>query len=461
MTKTSIITNTDSYKVSHFKQYPPGTRFVSSYIESRGGDYDFTLFFGLQPVLAELAKPITAEQIDHAERRLTTMGYEFNRKGWEHILNKHGGKLPISIQAVKEGTVLPTHNVLVQVVNTDPEVPWLTSYVETMLLRGIWYPTTVATRSKYIKNLIKSYLDSTCDTPDAEISFKLHDFGARGVSSRESAAIGGAAHLVNFMGSDTVEALDFIEDNYGEPMAGFSIPAAEHSTITSWGREGEFTAYKNMVDQFAGEGKLYAVVSDSYDIMKAINNIWGGGLKNYVIAKGGRLVVRPDSGDPRVVPVECVEALGATYGFEVNNKGYKVLHPSVRVIQGDGINEKTIAHILYTLQRKGWSAENIAFGMGGELLQTENRDTLKFAMKASAAMVGQEWRDVFKDPITDTGKRSKKGVLALTNMNGEFKTVRASDDPEVAEHNVLETVFRNGEILRYQSFASVRETSNS
>lgn len=450
---SNIVLNTDSYKVSHYLCYPPKTQYVSSYIESRGGEYDFTLFFGLQMFLENLKAP-TRKQVRQAEEILTAHGYAFNTQ-WYDIADL--GYLPVRIQALKEGTVLPTSNALVQIVNTDPRFPWLTSWLETSMLRAVWYPTTVATRSKLIKNRIADSLARTSDHPE-QIAFKLHDFGARGVSSEESAGIGGLAHLVNFMGTDTIAALVTGRKYYSESMPGFSIPAAEHSTITSWGRDKEGDAYCNMIRQFGGPGKIYAVVSDSYDIMNAVNEMWGGKLKPFVEQKGGTLVVRPDSGNPCLVPGEVVEALAEKFGTTENSKGFKVLPDCVRVIQGDGISEETIDIILKRLEHKGFAADNIAFGMGGEMLQTMNRDTLKFAMKASAIKLdGGMWTDVYKDPVTDPGKRSKRGRLGVIKVDGAFKTV---GEIEANGKNLLENVYVDGKILRHQTLAEIRSLSN-
>lgn len=458
----SILLDVDSYKGSHFLQYPPGTEHISSYIEARGGKFDDMVFFGLQMYLKRyLSQPITLAQIDYAEALWSAHGVPFNREGWEYILKTYDGYLPLKIQAVKEGTVLPVQNAVVQVVNTDPKVPWLTSFMETALLRAVWYPTTVATLSWTVKQTIKRYLDKTCDNPEAELPFKLHDFGARGVSSSESAAIGGVSHMVNFMGSDTVIALQHARLYYDEDMAAFSIPAAEHSTITSWGKERELDAFANMLKQFGGPGKLVAVVSDSYDIYKATEQYWGKDLKAEVEDMGGTLVVRPDSGDPTVVPIEVIELLGDAFGYSVNSKGYKVLAPSVRVIQGDGVNPQSIETILSRLEAKGWSAENIAFGMGGALLQKGvDRDTMKWAMKANATKRAGDpvWHDVFKDPITDSGKVSKRGIQALIKQNGHYLTVRRDEMPKGAS-DLLETVWENGKLLRDQNLADIRARS--
>jgi nicotinamide phosphoribosyltransferase len=455
----NLLLDTDSYKASHAFQYPPNTTRVFSYIESRGGEFDRTVFFGLQMYLKQyLSTPITQDMVDEAAEFWAAHGEPFNREGWEYIVNAHGGRLPVVIKAVREGAVIPTRNVLLTIENTDPRCFWLTSFLETALLRAVWYPTTVATLSWHGKQIIRSALATSAEDVEGQLPFKLHDFGARGVSSRESAGLGAAAHLVNFMGSDTVTGVLYAREFYGAPMAGFSIPAAEHSTITSWGRSREADAYANMLAQFGKPGALFAVVSDSYDIMNAAREIWGGDLKRSVMSSGSTLVVRPDSGDPLTVPVDVVEALGERFGYTLNSKGFRVLPSCVRVIQGDGITINSLPKILGNLLGCGWSADNMAFGMGGGLLQLVNRDTLKFAMKCSAAMIDGEWVDVFKDPITDAGKQSKRGQLMLTRETGKWETMRLGSGFDWA--NSLHTVWQNGELVRDWTFDEVRAASN-
>jgi len=448
----NIILNTDSYKSSHYLQYPPKSEYVSSYIEARGGEVDASLFFGLQAFIkAYLLTPFTQNDIDEAKAIITAHGLPFNEKGWQYILDEYDGYLPIEISAVPEGKRIPLKCPLVQVVNTDKKLPWLTSYMETALLRAIWFPTTVATISYGIKQIIKRYLDETSDHTEAQLPFKLHDFGARGTSSQESAMLGGMAHLVNFQGTDTLSGIIGARRYYGADMAGFSIPASEHSTITSWLKEGEHDAYANMVQQFGGKGKIFAVVSDSYNIYNAVSNIWGKELKEQVKKSGATLVIRPDSGEPRAIVLEVIKRVYEAFGGYKNTKGYIVLDDCVRIIQGDGVDTKAIKDILEILKNEGFSCENIAFGMGGALLQKPNRDTLQFAMKASAICVDGAWRDVYKDPITDSGKRSKKGRLALTE---NFETVRIEELD--GRENLLQPVFKNGKILKEFSFDEVR-----
>lgn len=458
MLNISPILKMDSYKASHWEQLAPGTTGMYSYIESRGGRFDRTLFFGLQMWLKDI-RPITLEDINEAEKFFAVHGEPFNREGWMYILNEYGGNLPLRIKAVKEGTVLPTHNVMVTVSSTDWKCAWLVNYVETGILRAVWYATTVATVSWHAKQIIKAAMEKSSDSLDG-LAFKLHDFGARGVSSGESAQVGGAAHLVNFMGSDTVEGILAANYYYNSDMAAFSIPAMEHSTVTSWGKENEEKSFDNFLIKFAKPGAIIAAVSDSYDLWNAVDNIWGVNLKEKLLNSGAILVVRPDSGDPLTIPVQTVERLGVKFGYTVNTKGFKVLCPSVRVIQGDGITIDSIPVILDNLLSAGWSADNLAFGMGGGLLQQVNRDTQKFAMKASATHVNNGlWIPFKKDPITDSGKLSKEGRFALINVDGNWKTINLLD--WCGEVNHLETVWENGALLRDQTLDQIREISNN
>ena len=456
MNLTNLILNTDSYKFSHYLQYPPETRAISSYVEARGHSEQVeVLFFGLQMFLKEyLSKPVTMADVDEAEGIVAAHGLPFNRAGWTHIVTKHGGFLPLLIEALPEGTLVRRGVPVTQVVNTDAECYWLTSYIETALLRAIWYPSTVASNSRKVKQIIQPILEKTCEDPAAVLPFRLHDFGARGTTSFEQAGIGGAAHLVNFMGTDTVGAVLFARRYYGAEMAGFSIPASEHSTMTSWGQEREADAYGNMIDRFGDKG-LYAVVSDSYDINNAVTEIWGKQLKDRVLAAGGTLVVRPDSGDPVETPVQVVRQLAYAFGTHLNAKGYKVLDNSVRVIQGDGISPADISLILSRLEAFGFSAENIAFGMGAGLLQKVNRDTYSFAMKANARQgTDGAWHDVHKRPAAMNLKASKAGRQAVVEGVGGLEAARI--DQLAGRENLLQPVWRDGRLLVDWTFEAVR-----
>ena len=454
----NLILNSDSYKTSHWVQYPAGSEYLSSYIEARGGDYD-VVFFGLQAFIKEyLSTPITHQDIDEAETIIQAHGLTFNRAGWERLVDKHHGFLPLRIEAIPEGSIVPVSNVVCQVVNTDPEFYWLPSYIETALLRAIWYPSTVASVSHYCKNIIRNALEKSADNADSLV-FRLHDFGSRGASSHETVALGSLAHLVNFAGTDSMAALVAASRWYqmSSDMPAFSIPAAEHSTMTAWGREGETAAFANMIAQFGGEGKAFSVVSDSYDLWNAIDHIWGDSLKEDVKNMGGTLVIRPDSGEPTKVVREALERLAVKFGTTVNSKGYKVLPDYVRIIQGDGISPQSLGKIIEVVLDAGFSAENITFGMGGGLLQQVNRDTMNWAMKASAISINGTWKDIYKDPITSHSKRSKKGRLALVKDAGDNIITIKADELTHQQDNLLRNVYVDGQLLIDDSLTTIRE----
>jgi nicotinamide phosphoribosyltransferase len=464
MYNNNILTLTDSYKTSHWKQYPKGTSKVYSYLESRGGKFNNTMFYGLQYFIKQYlsGQVVTEEKIQRAKKFWDAhLGpNHFNEAGWRHILDKHNGHLPVRIKAVPEGTVVKTGNVLVTVENTDPEVPWLTNFLESILLQ-VWYPTTVGTLSREVKKNLINYLKKTTSYNAEEISgvvaFMLHDFGFRGVSSVESSGLGGSSHIINFMGTDTVSAILFAQEFYNteNPLA-FSIPASEHSTITSWGEPFEVKAMENMLDSYPTG--LVACVSDSFDIIRACRDYWGTALRDKILSRDGRLVIRPDSGDPVQTLKQIFHILWDKFGGTTNDKGFKVLDPHVRVIQGDGVNFESISDICDMMIEEGFSIENIAFGMGGALLQKVDRDTQKFAFKCSSITINGEEAEVRKNPIeinekgerVQSFKKSKAGRLKL--VNGQ--TVEHSHDEDGDE---LVEVFLNGKVMKEWTFEEVRE----
>lgn len=455
----NVILAGDSYKYSHHLQLPTGTGYINSYIESRGADnkeFTATVFAGIQAVIKQyLLAPITQENIDEAESYVIPHGLPFNREGWEYILNECDGKLPIVIEAVPEGTVVGMSNVLVQIRNTDENVPWLTAFIETLLLRGIWYMTTVATTSWTIKKMLLAYAEKS--GADMFVDFKLHDFGARGVSSGESAMLGGIGHLMIFQGTDTMEAIVAARELYNIEMAGFSIPATEHSTTTIWGKKFELDAVKNMIRKFGKAGAIFAFVIDSYN-REALVKLVSTELKQMIIDCGATVVFRPDSGDPLVEPIDVIKQLMLYWGWTENDKGYRSLPDNIRVIQGDGITVESVPEILKNMDYEKLSLDNLAFGMGGGLLQHCDRDTLKFAMKTSYAMVNGKGRDVSKDPVGDSSKRSKDGILNLVSVDGKFKTVRLENMKDfVGCQDLLELVYLDGDLLRDENLVDIRE----
>ena len=398
----------------------------------------------------------------------------FNEEGWDKLIAL--GYYPISIKAAPEGTVVNTQNVLMTIENTHPDFYWLTNWIETLGVQ-LWYPCTVAAQSRYMKRILQSALEKSGDP--RLIDFKLHDFGYRGSTSDESAGIGAAAHLLNFRGTDTIAGIDLLnkyytpdypgdnctnekiwEDYYEKWMPGFSIPASEHSTITSWGQENELAAMGNMLTQFPSG--LVACVSDSYDIFRACEIYWGNFLHDQIMERDGCLVIRPDSSSDEypittLLP-KLLDILGERFGYTLNAKGYKVLDPHVRMLQGDGVDKDSLSSMLNAIMNSGWSADNIAFGSGGGLLQKVNRDTCKFAFKCSSISQGGLYKDVFKLPITDSGKNSKRGRFALGYTGVENNYITIPD--ENYKHNILQPVFLNGRLLINENYKTIRKRIN-
>lgn len=470
MKRENLILLADAYKYAHHKFYYPGTTQIYSYLESRGGWFDETIFFGLQYFLKEYiqGQAFTQQDIDEADGFLQQVfGRDdvFNRSKFQYILDKYNGHLPIKIKAVAEGTAVPTGNVLMTLENTDPECYWLTNFLETLLMQ-VWYPCTVATLSNQIRKVITQYYQETAtDGTEAGIDFVLNDFGFRGVSSVESAKLGGAAHLINFSGSDNLAGSSMAINYYdAQKVYGLSIPATEHSICTLLGKEGELEVFRHVLKSFP-TGTI-ACVSDSYNIFKACEEYWGTELRDEILNRKGTLVIRPDSGDPIRTLLEIFEILFSKFGYTVNAKGYKVLPPQLRVIQGDGVNYTEIKNIYKTLKENSISAENLVLGMGGALLQKVDRDTQKFALKCSSAVINGKEVAVEKSPtemdaqgnITESFKKSKGGRLKLVKINGIFKTVKEQNHTELGDH--LQTVFENGKLVNTISFEQVRANAN-
>lgn len=471
MKRENLILLADAYKYAHHKLYYPGTTQIYSYLESRGGMFNETVFFGLQYFLKEYlqGKAFTQEDLDQAEGfLLQVFGRDdvFDKSKFQYILDKYDGWLPVKIKAVAEGTIVPTGNVLMTIENTDPECYWLTNFLETLLMQ-VWYPCTVATLSNQVRKVVTQYYEDTATAgSEAGIDFVLNDFGFRGVSSVESAKIGGAAHLLNFNGSDNLAGSGMAINYYNaQKVYGLSIPATEHSICTLLGKDGELEVFKHVLKTFPTG--VIACVSDSYNIFKACTDYWGEDLKAEILNRKGTLVIRPDSGDPVMTLIKIFEILFNKFGYTVNEKGYKVLPPQVRVIQGDGVNYEAIETMFEALKELNISAENLVLGMGGALLQKVDRDTQRFALKCSSAVINGKEVRVEKSPtemdadgnITKSFKKSKAGRLKLVKINGVFKTINQSENDSLADE--LHTVFENGKLLNEISFEQVRINVNN
>jgi nicotinamide phosphoribosyltransferase len=455
----NIILKVDSYKFSHFACFPAGMTYMHNYLESRGGDHPATIFFGLQYILKHhFNRPVTIADVEEADDFCSQHGVPFCKDGWMYIATELKGKLPIRIRAPEEGTLILNHNALMTIESTDPKVPWLPGHLETLLMQ-IWYPITVASNSYYTRQLIMDSLRKTADDPESEIEYKHHSFGFRGTSSCESAGIGGAAELLFSRGTDTVAGILCSMEYYHSGVNGTSIPASEHSTIISYGRDHEVDAYRNMLKQFGKPGAIFACVSDSYDIYSSCEHLWGELLHDDVVNSGATVVIRPDSGSPIEMVSECLAILDSKFGHTINSKGYKVLN-HVRVIQGDGICPKEIAAILTRINNEGYSSTNCSFGEGSGSLQKVNRDKYRMAIKCSNVMVDGEDRNVFKQPVGDRNKASKSGRLDLIEDGNTIKTIVLKHGETYSPNSIMRTVYENGELLIDDDFETIRKRAN-
>lgn len=455
------ILDLDSYKLSHQFVYPKDITGMFSYIEARSKK-DIIVPVGLQMWIQKfLMKPITLINIDEAEQFAAAHGEPFSRDPWEYIHSKYNGYFPVTVRAVPEGTPVPSGNVLVTVECDDPQVFWLASVLETAMQRGFWYPTTIASNDFAIKKSIKRFYEIS-GADQSLIPFTLHDFGGRGVSSEESAQIGGMAHLVNFMGSDTISGIRAANFYYDSQMSAFSVPASEHTVQTSFGSsaENQIEYLRTMIQKFGKPGAIVSIVIDGYDTFREAETLCTT-LKDEIIKSGAKIVFRPDSGDPMDIVPRLLKLQESTFGVTLNSKGFKKVN-NVGIIQGDGVDALLIENLLMKITNMHFAADNIVFGSGGALLQKVNRDTFKFAQKASAIKKNDEWIGISKDPITDPGKASKKGRLTLlrSKMTGEYMTAAIGVDPCDSEwEDVMIEVYSYGKQTNKLTLDQVRKNT--
>jgi nicotinic acid phosphoribosyltransferase len=403
------------------------------------------VYYGIRHIMENyVAIPWTVEDVEMADKfymhhNAGFTPYPFPKDLFLKFVNENNGYFPVKIESLKEGTVANVRVPCFQI-TAEAEYSRLVTFLETILTQ-VWYPATVATLSRRAHALIEQAFDKSVDE-DAQflVDSRLHDFGFRGCTSVEQSVVGGCAHLLNFTGSDTMSACFHAQFrlNNGKPV-GTSIPATEHSVMTSWPSEED--AIRNMITHFGGDNAVFAVVMDSYDYVKALYEVIPK-VKDQHEARGGLMVLRPDSGDPVECILQGLDAGEKTFGATVNSKGYKVVN-RVSVIQGDGISISTIDRILNAAMAKGYSAQCVAFGMGGGLLQKVNRDTMSFATKLSYLIDSTgEVREIMKRPKTDGGKISFPGILKVVRVKGQPTVFPA--EAEVEGENLLELIYDHG-----------------
>lgn len=487
---------TDGYKIDHRRQYPEGTNLVYSNFtarKSRISEIDSVVFFGLQYFCQEYL--IDGWQESFFDRPKKVVVDEYKRRidnylpnngiDFKHIEDLHDlGYLPIKIKAVKEGTKVPINIPCLTLYNTEPEFFWLTNYLETILSAILWQPTTSATLANRYRKVFDEYSMKTVGNTDF-CQFQGHDFSSRGMGLCESLMASGAGHLLSFSGTDSIASIDFLEKYYGanveKELVGVSVPATEHSVASlnsSLGidiEDGEFNCYfKRLITEIYPTG-IVSLVSDTFDFWKCITEYLPR-LKNEIMARDGKLVIRPDSGDPvkivcgdpdaeteweRKGAIECLwDTFGGTYNFiTVPNadakRCYRQLDSHIGLIYGDSITLERQQEILSRLEAKGFSSTNMVFGIGSYTYQYQTRDTFGFAMKATYGEVNGVGRNIFKDPATDKDKmkKSHKGLLCLN----EDMTLDQEVSWDEEAGGIYETVFEDGKLVRFQTLAEIRE----
>lgn len=476
----------DGYKVDHRRQYPNGTTMVYSNFTPRSNHYangiDKLVVFGIQYF-------IMAYLIDHFDKNFfyreeSKVTNEFTRRinnylgpnqvSIDHIKALHKLRfMPVEIRALPEGVAVPMRVPVLTIHNTIPEFFWVTNFLETIMSCILWQPMTSASIARqYLKEFIR-HSDLT-GSPKDFIQWQGHDFSFRGMPGLEAAMLSGAGHLLAFTGTDTIPAIDFLEKYYqadsDEELIGGSVAATEHSVMCMGGLEDEFGTFKRLITEVYPEG-LVSIVSDTWDFWQVMTDFLPR-LKDIIINRPGRVVIRPDSGDP--VNIVCglesprtlntpeykgaYEILWDIFGGTINEKGYKVLHPNIGLIYGDSITMERQREILQKLEDKGFTASNLVLGIGSFTYTYNTRDTFALAMKATYGEVNGEPRIIFKDPKTDSGmKKSAVGLLAvLKDDKGEYYAVNNAT-PEQMAQSELKTVFKDGELVKSYSLYKIRK----
>jgi len=464
----------DVYKMGHMEQYVPGCNKVYSYLLARSDKvFPQTVFFGLQYYLTQyLSLPLTHEMGDEfLENRESILGVPNSPE----VIRKMRalcdlGYWPLQIRAVPEGTVMKTRNVLMTITNTHPDFYWCVGFIESLILK-VWYSTTVASHSYAYRKIVDTHFAATVDDAMSFLKhFTVHDFGYRGDSSEEGAALSGVGHLLSFTGSDTVPALQFARQFYKAKKDDFvmsSVPASEHSVMCSFGRGDEIGAFRNMLRLYPTG--IISIVSDTFDVYHVLTE-FATELREEILARpeGSKVVFRPDSGNPEYIicgdpnaPLGSLESKGGirlldeVFGHTVNAKGFKVLNAKVGMIYGDGMYRARYERVLARLEEMGYATCNLVIGVGG-ILRNHSRDDFGFAIKATHVEVDGMPRDIEKDPVTDKSKKSHKGLIALAfDGDGEYITVDGCT-PEEEEASLLPTVYLNGDVLILYTLTEIR-----
>ncbi len=478
----------DFYKADHRRQYPEGTEMVYSNFtprKSRLAENDKLVFFGLQYFVKEyLVKqwnegffnvPKEKVMADYRRRMDNALGKDSIPV--EHIAELHDlGYLPLIVKGLPEGTIVSPKIPVVTVYNTKPKFFWLTNYLESLMSAILWKPATSATTAFQYRKRFNEYARSTVSDDNIDfVYWQGHDFSFRGMSGIEDACISAAGHLLSFYGTDTVPAIDFHELYYNansdKELIGGSVPATEHSVMCMGTKDNEIETFDRLITKLYPNG-IVSIVSDTWDFWKVITEFLPE-LKSKILARNGKVVIRPDSGDPVKIIIGdkdatpgspefkgAIECMWETFGGTITDKGFKLLDSHIGLIYGDSITLQRQKDILEGLKAKGFASFNVVLGIGSYTYEYVTRDTYGFAMKATYGEVSGEPRNIFKDPKTDDGtKRSAKGLMQVTEVNGELK-MKDQCTWEEEKQGLLKTVFENGKIMNEQSLSDIRNRIN-
>lgn len=478
------INYTDFYKTTHHTMYPKNTSKVYSNFTariSRLDGIDKVLVFGIQYFIKDYLIRRFNESFFKRQKEIVLKEYQRrmdNAMGvgavnTEHLSALHDlGYLPIRIKALSEGTLCPLRVPILTITNTHEDFPWITNFLETLLSNVVWHPITSATIAYNYRKVLSEYANKTSDIDDF-VKWQGHDFSMRGQSSFESSLVSGAAHLLSFTGSDTVPAIDWLEHFYNtdsdkELIAG-SVAATEHSVMCLGGKDTEIDTYRRLINDVCKSG-IVSIVSDTWDYFGLLTKTLPI-LKDEIMSRKGKVVIRPDSGDP--VKILCgdslypigspeykgsVELLWELFGGTVNSKGYKQLDQHIGLIYGDSITLDRCKEICKQLERKGFSSTNVVFGIGSYTYQYVTRDTFGFAMKATYGVIDGKPVEIFKNPITDGGvKKSAKGLLKVNSDLSLSECVTEEQENE----GLLQTVFFNGSLIKETSLSEIRSVIDS
>jgi nicotinamide phosphoribosyltransferase len=459
----------DFYKVNHYEQYPKGTELIFTNFTPRKSlmrNVNYSIFFGLTYFIKEYLQNrfynFFKGDYNNEEYKSFMESTLHQKNSFDHILKlRKLGYLPLRIYALPEGAVVPCGVPALVMYNTHPDFYWLPNMLETILSCTLWGACTSATIANEYRKLLDHYAKETSSDPDF-VDYQAHDFSFRGMFGLEAALLSGAAHLQYFKGTDTIPAIFLQNEYYGKPLScGTSVFATEHSVMSAGGEDGELETYRRLIEDIYPDG-IISIVSDTWDLWNVIDNTLPN-LKDKIMARNGKVVIRPDSGDP--VKIICgdprhgantsrgqglIEALWDLFGGKINNKGYKELDSHIGAIYGDSITLERARSICERLEEKGFASTNIVFGIGSFTYQYNTRDTLGWAMKSTYAEINGIGMPITKDPITDDGtKKSHCGILkVLKNSYGKYICLQNVSWEEFHESdNELKLVFRNGELI--------------